>query len=270
VGARLFDRDGGRVTFTAAGKLFEPFVDHCLQCQSHIILAVNDLYRSARGEVSVSCSEATSLYILPPVFALYKKQCARVSLNIVRSEHSRSLEAVFNRDVDFAIASLPIKDSRLVVQPIHRDDIVLVVAPTHPFAMREIVKLDEMIQFPMLLLKHGRQRTQLNNFFQHHEVPPRIAMELDSSELLKRLICAELGMGFLPHANVLDDAHSGLLKIVKVEGMKLHRELALIFRKDKTLTRAAQAFLEIAAGRNGTAGYPPMRIPKARNMAKGA
>jgi DNA-binding transcriptional LysR family regulator len=29
VGARLFDRDGGRVTFTAAGKLFEPFADHC-------------------------------------------------------------------------------------------------------------------------------------------------------------------------------------------------------------------------------------------------
>ena len=116
-----------------------------------------------------------------------------------------------------------------MVQPIHRDDIVLVVAPTHPLAMREVIKLDEMMQFPLLLLKHGRQRTQLNNFFHHHEVQPRIAMELDSSELLKRLICAELGMGFLPRANVLDDEHSGLLKIVKVEGMKLHRELALIF-----------------------------------------
>ncbi len=270
VGARLFDRDGGKVTFTAAGRLFEPFADHCLQCQSHIILAVNDLYRSARGEVSVSCSEATSLYILPPVFALYKKQYARVNLNIVRSEHARSLEAVLNRDVDFAIASLPIKDARLVVQPIHRDDIVLVVAPTHPFAVREVVKLNEMIQFPMLQLKHGRQRTQLDNFFQHHEVQPRIAMELDSSELLKRLICAELGMGFLPHANVRDDEHSGLLKIVKVEGMRLHRELALIFRKDKTLTRAAQAFLEIASGKSGTAGYPPMLIPKGTNLARGA
>jgi DNA-binding transcriptional LysR family regulator len=270
VGARLFDREGGKVTFTAAGRLFEPFVDHCLQCQSHIILAVNDLYRSARGELSVCCSEATSLYILPPVFAVYKRQYTRVNLNIVRSEHARSLEAVFNRDVDFAIASLPIKDARLVVQPIHRDEVVLVVAPAHPLAMREVVKLDEMIQFPMLMLKHGRQRTQLNNFFQHREVQPRIAMELDSSELLKRLICAELGMGFLPHANVLDDEHSGLLKIVKVEGMRLHRELALIFRKDKTLTRAAQAFLEIAAGKNGTAGHPPMRIPKRPGLARGA
>ena len=153
---------------------------------------------------------------------------------------------------------------------VDRDDVVLVVAPTHPLANREVVKLDEMLQFPLLLLKQGRQRTQLNNFFQLHDVQPRIAMELDSSELLKRLICAELGMGFLPHANVLDDEHSGLLKIVKVEGMKLHRELALIFRKDKTLTRAAQAFLEIATGRNAAPVYPPMRIPKGTNLARGA
>jgi DNA-binding transcriptional LysR family regulator len=130
-----------------------------------------------------------------------------------------------------------------------------------------VVKLDEIMQFPLLLLKRGRQRTQLNNFFQHHELRPRIAMELDSTELLKRLICAGLGMGFLPHANVLDDEHSGLLKIVKVEGMKLHRELALIYRKDKTLTRAAQAFVEIAAGKNGAAAYPPLRIPKGKNPA---
>ena len=270
VGARLFDRDGGRVTITAAGRLFEPFAEHCLQCQSHIIMAVNELYRSARGEVSVSASEATSLYVLPPVFGIYKKQYTRVNLNIVRSEHSRSLEAVFNRDVDFAIVSLPLKDSRLVVQPIHRDDIVLVVAPTHPLATREMVKLDEMMQFPMLLLKHGRQRTQLNNFFHHHEVQPRIAMELDSSELLKRMIGAELGMGFLPHTNVLDDEHSGLLKVVKVEGMRLHRELALIYRKDKTLTRAAQAFVETVSGKSGPVAYPPMRIPKSTKLAREA
>jgi DNA-binding transcriptional LysR family regulator len=262
VGSRLFDRDGGKVTYTAAGRLFEPFVEHCLQCQSHILVAVNELFRSARGEVSVSASEATSLYILPAVFAQYKKQYSRVSLNIVRSEHTRSLEAVMNRDVDFAIASLPVKDPRLVILPIYRDDIVLAVGPVHPLAMRAVVTLEEMQQFPLLLLKQGRQRTQIDNFFDHRDVHPRIAMELDSSELLKRLICAGLGMGFLPRANVLDDEHAGLLKVIKVEGMRLHRELALIYRKDKTLTHAAQAFLDIASAGASPTVYQPMLIPK--------
>lgn len=268
VGARLFDRDGGKVTFTAAGRLFEPFAEHCLQCQSHIVVAVNELYRSARGEVSVSASEATSLYVLPPVLAQYKKHYTRVNLNIVRAEHLRSLESVLNRDVDFAVVSMPVKEPRLVVQVIHRDDIVLAVGPTHPLARRETIKLDEMLQYPLLLLKQGRQRTLINNFFDGFDAHPRIAMELDSSELLKRLICAELGMGFLPRANVLDDMHAGLLKIVKVEGMRLHRELALIFRKDRTLTHAANAFLEIATSGAALAAYPPLRIARPVRAAR--
>jgi DNA-binding transcriptional LysR family regulator len=262
VGARLFDRDGGKVTFTAAGRLFEPFAEHCLQCQGHIFMAVNELYRSARGEVAVSASEATSLYVLPPVFAEYKKHYTRVNLNIVRAEHLRSIEMVMNREVDFAIASMPVKDPRLVVQIIHRDEIVLAVAPTHPLASRPSIKVDEMLQFPMLLLKQGRQRTLINNFFDSFDAQPRIAMEVDSSELLKRLISAGLGMGFLPRANLLNDLNAGLLRVVRVEGMRLNRELALIFRKDRTLTHAAQAFLEIATSGEWQT-YPPARAAKA-------
>ena len=71
VGARLFDREGGKVTFTAAGRLFEPFAEHCLQCHSHILAGVSELYHSPRGEISVSTSEATSLYVLPAVLGLF-------------------------------------------------------------------------------------------------------------------------------------------------------------------------------------------------------
>jgi DNA-binding transcriptional LysR family regulator len=268
VGARLFDRDGGKVTFTAAGRLFEPFAEHCLQCQSHILVAVNELYRSARGEVSVSASEATSLYVLPPVFAQYKKHYTRVNLNIVRAEHQRSLEAVLNRDVDFAVVSMPVKDRRLVIHVIHRDELVLAVAPTHPLATREFITPDELLQFPLLLLKQGRQRTLIDNFFDSFDAHPRIAMELDSSELLKRLICAELGMGFLPRANVMDDVHAGLLKIIPVKGMRMNRDLALIYRQDRTLTHAAQAFLEMATAGSAKPAYTPMRIPRTTRAAK--
>jgi len=255
VGARLFDREGGKVTFTAAGRLFEPFAEHCLQCHSHILAGVSELYQSPRGELSVSTSEATSLYVLPTVFAQFKKLYSRVHLSIVRSERSRTLEAVFSREVDFGIVSLPVKDSRLLVYNIHKDEVVLVTVPSHPLADRTNVKLDEILQYPLLMMKHGRQRERINHFFTTRDVQPRIAMELESSELLKRLIGAGIGMGFLPHTNVRADEAAGLLKVLKVEGMRMHRELALVFRKDKTLTRAAHAFLEVAT--NGAKTLPP-------------
>ena len=249
MGARLFDRDGGKVTFTAAGRVFEPFAEHCLQCHAHIMVAVGELHRTPRGELSVSANEATSLYVLPTVFAQFKRQYSRVGLSIVRADRMRTVEAVLNREVDFGVVSLPIKDARLTVDTLHRDDVVLVAPAQHPLEVPDSVKLADLMPYSLLLPKQGRQRDLIDDLFRTHDLEPRIAMEVESSELLKRLISAGLGIGFLPRSNVQENVKNGTLKIIRVEGVRLHRELALIYRKDKTLTRAAHVFLEIATGR---------------------
>jgi DNA-binding transcriptional LysR family regulator len=112
------------------------------------------------------------------------------------------------------------------------------------------------------MMKHGRQREKINHFFHSRDVQPRVAMELESSELLKRLIGAGIGIGFLPITNVAADVSAGLLKTMKVEGMRVQRELALVFRKDKTLTRAAHAFLEVAT--NGATTLPSVSRTKGK------
>jgi DNA-binding transcriptional LysR family regulator len=264
VGARLFDRDGGKVTFTAAGKVFEPFAEHCLQCHSHIMVAIGELHRTPRGEISVSANEATSLYVLPKVFAQFKRQYTRVGLSIVRADRARTLESVLNREVDFGIVSLPLKDPRLLVDVIHRDEVVLIAPKNHSLAARESVKFPEVLQHSLLLPKQGRQRELIEDLFRSYEVNPRVAMEVESSELLKRLIVAGLGLGFLPRSNVAIDEKAGTLQVLKLEGVRINRELALVYRKDKNLTRAAHAFLEIATGRARphTPAPPPTKTRK--------
>jgi len=248
VGAALFDRKGGKVTFTAAGKVFEPFAEHSVETQRHIMMTIAELQRSPRGEISISANESTSLYVLPHVFAEFKKQYMKVSLSIVRSEKSRTMEALINREIDFGVVSLPIKDQRFKVDVIHKDEIVLVTPANHPLCKSAKVTLDQITRYPLLLPKAGRQREMLDNIFRMHDYHPKTVMEVESSELMKRFIAAGLGMGFLPRTNVLEDAKAGLLCIVTVEGIRLSRDLGLIYLKDKTLTRAAQAFLNIAMG----------------------
>ncbi len=264
VGARLFDRDGGKVTFTAAGRVFEPFAEHVLSCHAHIGITIAELHRSPRGEVAISANEATSLYILPAVFAAFKKQYTRVALKIVRADRARILEDVMNREVDFGVVSLPVKDARLTIESIHRDEVALVTGPAHPLAGRDTVAMAELLEYPLLLPKSGRQREQIDDFFRTEDVHPRVAMEVESSELLKRLIGAGLGMGFLPRAVVAGDVALGALHVCRVEGLRLSRELALVFRRDRTLSRAAHAFLEIATGQNRVAPAVPPRVARAR------
>lgn len=246
IGARLFDRDGGKVTFTAAGRLFEPFAEYCVERQKHILLAIAEQERSPRGELTISANEATHLYVLPQVFAEFRRQYPRVMLSVVRAERLRTLEGVVNREADFGVVSMPVRDSRLTVEPIHRDELALVAPAGHPLAGRAAVKLQEAAKYPFLLPSHGRRREQLDELFRVNEMVPRIAMEVESSEMLKRYIGVGLGLGFLPRTNVAKEEGSGALHALSLEGVRLARDLALVFRRDRQLSRAAQEFLEIA------------------------
>jgi DNA-binding transcriptional LysR family regulator len=98
----------------------------------------------------------------------------------------------------------------------------------------------------MLLPLHGRRREQLDELFRVNEIVPRVAMEVESSEMLKRYIGVGLGVGFLPRTNVAEEVQTGALHLLTLDGVRLARDLALVFRKDRQLSRAAQEFLEIA------------------------
>ena len=248
LGHRLLERGGGKVTLTAAGRVFEPFAEESLSRLSHILLAMSDLERSPRGTLTVSANDSTALYVLPSFFSNFKRQYSRVALNIVRAERSKTIESVLNREVEFGVVSLPIKDSRLHVEVIHKDELVLVVSSQHPLANEKIITVEQLSRANLLLPKQGRRREHLDLLFAERKLTPRIAMELDSNELLKRLILADLGIGFLPRINVLTELRADLLRVIPIEGIEIVRNLGLISHKGRVLSRAGNVFFTVATG----------------------
>jgi DNA-binding transcriptional LysR family regulator len=75
---------------------------------------------------------------------------------------------------------------------------------------------------------------------------PNVSMELDSSELLKRFVSAGVGIGFCANSTALGDLRLGIIAIVRLSDAQIRRDMALVFRKDKALSRAALAFIDIA------------------------
>jgi DNA-binding transcriptional LysR family regulator len=55
-----------------------------------------------------------------------------------------------------------------------------------------------------------------------------------------------VGVGFIPRSNVVEDLQAKALVAVTLSDATIQRELALVFRKDKALSRAALAFIDIA------------------------
>jgi LysR family transcriptional regulator, low CO2-responsive transcriptional regulator len=246
VGARLFDRSGGKVALTAAGKVFQRYAEEAIESRRVTLTNIAEMERVPRGEIVVGANEATCLHILPEVFAEFKKQYPDVAVSINRAERGRILESIIDNSVDFGIVSLPVKDSRMTVVPVHRDELVIIAAPGHPLALRKQAKVADAAEYPLLMPKVGRTRDALDSLFDERKLKPSISMELDSSELLKRFVAAGVGVGFIAASNVADEVRAGTLANIAISDATIRRDLALVFRKDKALSRAALAFIDTA------------------------
>jgi len=244
VGARLLDRSGGKVSLTAPGKIFLKYVEDTLDARKAIFTAIAETERVPRGEIIVGANEGTCLHILPEVFAQFKKQYPDVAVNIKRADYAKILESVIDNSVDFGVVSLPVTDNRLTVVLIHRDELVAIAPPSHPLAKLKSATVAEAAKYPLVLPKAGHTRDALENLFHERKLKPSYAMELDSSELLKRFVAADVGIGFIARSNVLEDVRAEVLVAVAISDAQVRRDLALVFRKDKALSRAALAFID--------------------------
>jgi DNA-binding transcriptional LysR family regulator len=242
----LLDRSGGKVSLTASGKLFLQFAEDTLDARKAAMTAIAETERVPRGEIVVGANEGTCLHILPEVFAHFKKQYPDVSVSIRRADYAKVLESVIDNSVDFGVVSLPITDPRLTVVLIHRDELVVIVPPRHPLAKLKSASAADIAQYPLVMPKVGHTRDALDSLFHEQRLKPRIAMELDSSELLKRFVAADVGVGFISRSNVQEDVQARVLTAVSFADAPIRRDLALVFRKDKALSRAALAFIDIA------------------------
>ena len=71
-------------------------------------------------------------------------------------------------------------------------------------------------------------------------------MEMENPESVKKAVQSGLGIAFISKFAVATELEAKSLIAVRVQGLSIHRELKIVHRKDKHLSRAAIAFIEMA------------------------
>jgi DNA-binding transcriptional LysR family regulator len=70
-------------------------------------------------------------------------------------------------------------------------------------------------------------------------------MELPSIGMIKSFVAANLGVSIISDSFARDDVASGRVKLIELEDVELFRELGLAYRRDRTLSCATTAFIDI-------------------------
>jgi DNA-binding transcriptional LysR family regulator len=209
------------------------------------VQVVADRGNVVQGPVLFGANEATCLYLLPDIFAEFQRRFPQVHISIYRNFSHKILQRIEDGSVDVGIVTLPTKSPNLRVHHIHKDRLRFMVSTRNPLAHRTKITLEEVAGQPLIFPKTGFTRQVLDKLFRPYRSRIRISMELPSIGMIKRFVAADAGVSFISESFAKDYVKAGEVKLLTVEGVDLWRELGLVYRRDRSLPRAAQALIAL-------------------------
>jgi DNA-binding transcriptional LysR family regulator len=250
LGETLFDRSAKGGELTDAGRTLLSYAQRMLNLREEALEAVTDYRRMLGGSLTIGANESTSLYLLPSLLLRYREAFPQIRINVQRHLSERLPVEVLERNLDFGFLSFEPPQSALESLVVHRDELVLVVPPGHPFAGREEVALKELGK--ETFVAHNARtpaRTHIIELFQKHRTPLNIAIELATLETIKDFVRLGAGLAILPRLSVRDALEAGTLVEVPVKGLAIEKVLRMVYRKEENLSHAAKAFLALVRER---------------------
>ena len=253
-GERLLDRSGKTVRLTPAGEVFREYAQRMLSLRDESLRAVADHGNDPRGVLALGANEATCLYVLPNVFAEYLRLYPSVQVSIYRNFSHKILERLDSGAIDVGIVTLPVKMPMLKLRTIFRDRLVLMVSADNPLAQHDKVPISMVVEQPLILPRTGFTRRIMDKLFRPYRDKLHVRMELPSIGMIKSFVAAGLGVSLISESFARDEVQSGKVKLIALKDNELSRELGLAYRRNRSLPRAAEVFIELLQRRTTQSG----------------
>jgi DNA-binding transcriptional LysR family regulator len=246
LGVPLFDRLGRRVTLTDAGRRFQPFAEQALTAMEQGERAIRSGSEPA-GPLRISAPESILTYRLPPILRNFRRKFPHVEVSFRPHVDSTLAFELETGKLDFVInmcdhLSNPAHRS----VRFHTERIFLLVEPGDALAKRRTVKPADLAGQNLLLTEAGcGYRAKLETILAMQNIRPGHITEFSSVEAIKQCVCAGMGIALLPAIVVARELRQSQFKALHWNGPILDIATWVLWHKDKWVSPAMTAFLEL-------------------------
>lgn len=205
LGAKLFDRTSRSVRLTPAGEAFLPAARQALDAAERARAEVAAAAGEIRGRLAIGAIPTVTAVDLPVALRRFHLRHREVRISLRSGASEEFVERVRQGTLDIAFLGLPlgVRPKGVRGRELARGDLVAVVAPGHPLADKEHVKLDRLADERFVDFPAGSAgRIQSDEAFAAAGVRREVAFEVSTPDFMARLIRQGLGVGMLPAAFV--------------------------------------------------------------------
>jgi DNA-binding transcriptional LysR family regulator len=248
LGEKLIDRSAKGLVMTDAGRTVLDFARRFENLRQEMDSALTELRDKGAGRLMIGANESSTLYLLPHI-ERYRRLYPKVKVQVRRSQSSKIPSELLDGNLELGVVSYDPADERIVSKVIFNDALTFVVSPKHRFAKRKTVSISELGM--ETFIAHNvvsPYREVVVREFRRHKVPLNMDVEMPTLESIRKLVQSNEGVAFLPRMCVRHEVERHAVCEVKVKELHVERLVRLLSVKARTLSHAAQAFLDVVQG----------------------
>lgn len=229
----LFDRSGNKkMSLTTSGKVLLGYAEQLNSIYSELAYDMNLLNKSHGGVLRIGASTTVAQYILPKALALFHKKFNAVQVHLITGNTEDIERALLNKDIEVGIIEGVSKNPKFSYESYLKDELVLVAATGNKRIKKDLLKPDEIKNYPLVLREPGsgtleviaeaflKQRIKIADLW--------VEMHLGGTESIKSYLLNSEAIAFLSIHSILKELKNNNLSIIDVKGMTIERTFHFI------------------------------------------
>ncbi len=245
---RLFDRIGRRIELTEAGRSLLAEARAILAQVARAELALGEFGQLQRGTLAVRASQTIASYWLPYHLVRFRRAYPAIDIRLKIGNTAQVADAIETAEAELGFVEGAVTSAHLTSTAVARDQMLVVVAPGHPWADAPLAA-NALVGGDWVLREQGSgTRSAFEQALAQLGVAPQrlnVVLELPSNEAVRAAVEAGLGATALSASVAAPSLEAGLLR--KVAFPLRDREFHSLRHKNRDPSRIAAAFLALMA-----------------------
>ena len=243
VGMGLIQRRRGGFTLTEAGKIIFKYTHKISSNLMEIENLLENLKKEYQVILKIGTTESYSKGLMPKLLSGFQTSFPfmKIALDVGNSEEIENSLLVYKNDL--GLIAMTKVSSRFESIPFLKEELVLIVSPNHPLAMKKVVSLRELERSPLIIRAKGSTtRKIILQAFKEVAIHPSLLIEAGSSEFIKEWVSEGKGVSIIVKRTVEDEEKRGIIKTIPLLE-KRYLEVAFLYLKEAKSNPAVKNFI---------------------------
>jgi DNA-binding transcriptional LysR family regulator len=268
---RLIDRGRRAFCLTPEGQAFLASGREIVGAYDELGGRMQKLQEVVSGELRIATIFSIGLHELPPYLKRFRREFPLVDVQMDYRRSAQVYASVLENRADVGLVAYPASRRGITASVFWRDRLVLICAPSHPFAARRKISFSDLHREKFIAFEPDLPtRREIDRQLRQAGAKVKVAFEFDNIETVKRAVEIENAVSIVPRTSVRTEIETGQLSSLEIAEPAMWRPLGTLVKRSSAGTPALREFLALLEKTDLGGEGSELEAPKLKRKTKKA